>query len=180
MSGQHFLDIDTTTGQMVRRTALQTSAGAGDANKIPRTGADGKLDASFMPSTGSESAETIQASESLAAGDWINIHAVSGARRVRKALATDATRPVHGFVTEVVTSGANATVYTRGINASVVTTGFVAADVGSPVFLSAATSGGCTKTAPSTSGNLVQRIGYVIEVGATVRVQMDMSYIVTL
>lgn len=33
-------------------TAIATSAGAGDANKLVRTGADGKLDSSLMPTSG--------------------------------------------------------------------------------------------------------------------------------
>ena len=181
MSGQYFLDINTTTGNLERKTAIDTSSGAGDANKIPRTGADGKLSSSFLPAAGEGSSESIVASENLAAGDWINIHEVSGSRRVRKALASDATKPVHGYVTAAVSSSANATVYTSGINGSVSTTGFVAADVGKPAFLSAATSGGCTKTPPSAAGNIIQRTGYVVEVGGSnVRVQFEPTQPITL
>lgn len=180
MSGQFFLDINTTTGEITRRTAIQQSTGATDADKILRTGADGKLDSSFLPASGSDSSETIQASEALAAGDWVNIHEVGGARRVRKAVAADTTKPAHGFVTAAVSSGANASVYTSGINAMVATTGFVAADVGKAIFLSAATSGGCAKTPPASTGNIVQRLGFMAEFGGTVRVKIDMSYLVTL
>jgi len=174
-----FLDVDTTTGEIVRKTGIAVSSGAGDANKIIMTGPDGKIDNSFLPSI-ADSAETIQAAEALAAGDFVNIYDVSGNRRVRKALATDNTKNAHGYVLMAVNSGANATVYTRGI-ASVAPTGFTAADVGKPVFLSATTAGGVTKTPPNSPGNIVQRLGYVIEVSASaVRVQIDMSYIVRL
>ncbi|MBX0328259.1 hypothetical protein K2Z83_11285 [Oscillochloris sp. ZM17-4] len=178
-SGQYFLDVDTTTGEIVRQTAIQQSTGATDADKILRTGPDGKLDSSFLPST-SDSSETIQASEALSAGDWVNIYNVSGSRRVQKALATDNTKPAHGYVSAAVNSGANASVFTRGINPVVPLSGFTTADVGKPVFLSAGTSGGVTKTPPGAAGNIVQRLGFVVEVGATVRVQIDMSYIVKL
>ncbi len=180
MSSSTYLDINVSTGEIVRRTGIASSTGSGDANKIIMTGADGKLDASLLPSI-TESAETIVASEALAAGDFVNIHEVSGNRRVRKAIATDNTKPAHGFVTSAVTAGADATVYLRGINTAVPTTGFVASDLGRPVFLSASTAGGVTKTAPSSAGNIVQRLGFVVEVGTSaVRVLLDMSYIVRL
>lgn len=178
-SGRYFLDVDLATGEIIRQDAIQVSAGAADADKVFRTGADGKLDSSFLPST-SDSAETIQATEALAVGDFLNIYEVAGARRVRKALATDNTKPAHGYVNAVVSSGSSATVFTRGINALVALSGFTTADAGKPVFLSASTSGGVSKTPPGTTGNIVQRLGFVIEVGATVRVQLDMSYIVKL
>ncbi|NNJ10595.1 hypothetical protein EKD04_009665 [Chloroflexales bacterium ZM16-3] len=175
-----FLDINLTTGVIERQTPITTSAGAGDAGKIPAVGADGKLDPSLMPATGGDSSETITTSEALAAGDWINIHQVSNVRRVRKALGTDTTKPVHGFVNTAVNSGADAAVYTRGVNGSVPLSGFTVADAGVPVFLSAGTSGGCTKTPPSAAGNIVQRLGFVVEVAGVVRVQMDVSMIVKL
>jgi hypothetical protein len=178
-SGRYFLDVDLTTGEIIRNDAIQVSAGAGDADKILRTGADGKIDTSFMPST-SDSSETIQASEALNQGDFINIYDVSGSRRVRKALATDNTKPAHGYVNAAVSSGASAAVFTRGVNAFVATSGFTSADSGKPVFLSATTSGGISKIPPSASGNIVQRLGFVVEIGGTVRVQLDMSYIVKL
>jgi hypothetical protein len=180
VSSQTFLDINTTTGEIERKTALATSSGATDANKIIRTGADGKLDPSLMPSTGSDTAEAITTSEALAAGDWVNIYVTGGARRVRKALATDGTKPAHGFVTAVVNNGAEATVYTQGENGKVPLTGFTANDAGLAVFLSAATAGACTKTPPADAGNIIQRIGYVLEVGATVRVHLDVSSLVKL
>lgn len=179
-SSQYFLDVNTTTGEIERRTAIATSAGAGDANLIPRTGSDGKLDASFMPATGGESAETITASEAIAAGDWVNFHQVGGARRIRKAVAADGTKPAHGYVTAAVSGGADGSVFTKGINGAVALTGFTTSDVGLAVFLSAGTSGGCTRTPPSGAGNIVQRLGFVAEVAGTVRVQLDMSYIIKL
>lgn len=180
MPNPYFLDVDTTTGEIVRRTAIQQSTGAADADMILRTGSDGKLDSSFLPAAGSDSSETIQASEALAAGDWVNIHDVSGSRRVRKALAADNTKPAHGYVTASVNSGANAAVFTSGVNGSVPLTGFTAADSGKAIFLSAGTSGGCTKTPPTGAGNVVQRLGYVVEISSTLRVRLDMSYIVKL
>jgi hypothetical protein len=178
MAGSTYVDINTTTGELERKTAINASTGATDADKIARLNASGEWDVSMIPSTAGTSAETIQASEDLAAGDFVNVHETGGARRVQKALATDTTKPAHGYVTATVSSGANATVYLTGINANVALTGFTTSDVGKPVFLSAGTSGGVTKTPPTSTGNLLQRLGYIVEVAGTVRVQLDMSYAV--
>ncbi|RRR75278.1 MAG: hypothetical protein EI684_05085 [Candidatus Viridilinea halotolerans] len=175
------MDMNTIIGEMERREAIATSAGATDGNKILRTRAlDGKIDESFLPASGGVSAETVIASESLAAGDWIHFHVVSGQRRIRRANAADNTKPAQGYVTTACNSGEGAQVFTSGINGSVATTGFVAGDVGVSVFLSATTSGGCSKTPPSTTGNVVQRLGFVAEVGGSVRVQFDKSPVVRL
>jgi hypothetical protein len=100
----------------------------------------------------------IQASENLAAGDFVNVHD-SGGSRVRKASATAAGREVHGFVKVSVTSGNNATVFFAGTNDSV--TGQTAGTV----FMSA-TDGLATSTPPSSAGNVVQRIGFAISATA--------------
>lgn len=170
-SARTFLDIDTTTGDIIRRQAITTSAGAGDANKIPAVGADGKFDASFIPDA-TANVETIQASETIPSQSYVNIHNVSGSRRVRLANAADNTKPANGFVATGVSSGANASVQTGGV-AAMSATGFAAGDETKIVFLSSSTSGGGTKTPPSSSGNLVQALGSVIEVSSNVRVQLN-------
>jgi hypothetical protein len=101
---------------------------------------------------------TIAASENLAAGDFVNVHDSSGAK-VRKADATTAGKEAHGFVLAVVTSGNNATVYFEGTN-----TGVSGATPG-PVYLSA-TAGLTAATAPSSSGNVVQRVGVAVSATA--------------
>ena len=88
--------------------ATVTSAGAGDADKITALDASGRLDSSVMPVGIGADTATIQTSEALASGDYINIHDVAGAFRVRKADATTAGKEAHGFVLAAVGSGANA------------------------------------------------------------------------
>jgi len=136
---------------------VTASAGAGDAGKLPKLGGDGRLDLSFLPPGVGADVATIQASENLASGDFVNIHN-SGGARVRKADATTAGKEAHGFVLAAVTSGQNATVYFEATNTG------VTGQTPGPVFLST-TPGQATSTAPSASGNVVQRIGFAT--GAT-------------
>jgi hypothetical protein len=83
---------------------------------------------------------------------------------------TDNTKPAQGFVLASYASSATATVYLAGVNTAIPVGTYVAADVGKPVFLS--TSGGTTLTPPSTTGNLLQQVGWVDVVGTTVSVNL--------
>jgi hypothetical protein len=139
-------------GTLTEQLAPGTSAGATDANKIPALDASGRLDVSFMPTGIGADTAVIQASEALTAGAPVNIHNVAGAFRVRLADATTAGKEADGFVLSAVASGANATVYFEGNNAS------VTGQVPGPVYLGT-TAGTYTATAPSASGNVVQRLG---------------------
>jgi hypothetical protein len=137
--------------------ATASSAGAGDAAKVVQLDGTGRIDSTMMPVGIGADTAAIQASENLAAGDFVNIHNSAGAR-VRKADATTAGKEAHGFVTAAVTSGNTATVYFEGTNAN------VTGQTPGPVFL-ATTAGTATATAPSAAGNVVQRIGFAT--GAT-------------
>lgn len=130
-----------------------SSAGAGDSGKLPALDAAGKLDNSFMPTGIGADTQSIVSSENLAAGDLVNVWNDSGTPKVRKADATTAGKEAHGFVLSAVTAPAAATVYFEGNNAQV--TGLTAG----PQFLST-TPGIATVTAPSGSGNVVQRVGF--------------------
>lgn len=146
-----YLYINTTNGQITEREAITTSAGAGDAGKIPATDGSGRLDLSFMPTGVGPDTQTITASEALAAGDLVNVHDSSGAK-VRKADATAVGKEAHGFVLASVSNGASATVYFEGS-----ITGLSSLTAGN-MFLST-TPGVATSTPPSGSGNVVQKIG---------------------
>ncbi|MGD9687235.1 MAG: hypothetical protein AB7U43_09725 [Desulfobacter sp.] len=135
-----------------------SSAGAGDSGKLPALDGAGRLDASFMPTGIGADVGTIEASEALAAGDFVNIYDATGAK-CRKADATVAGKEAHGFVLAAVDSGNNATVYFEGTNTQ------VSGQTPGRVFL-ATTAGQATATAPSGSGNVVQRIGIAISATA--------------
>jgi hypothetical protein len=111
----------------------------------------------MMPTGIGADTALIAATEALAAGDFVNVYNSSGAK-CRKADASTAGKEAHGFVLAAVDSGNNATVYFEGTNTQV--TGHTPG----VVFLSA-TPGLATTTAPSSAGNVVQRIGFAT--GAT-------------
>lgn len=152
MAGNKY--IANSSGSLAEVAATQTSAGAGDANKIVALDATGRLDTSLMPTGIGADTASIQASENLAAGDFVNIWN-SGGARVRKADAATAGKEAHGFVLAAVTSPASATVYFEGRNNQ------VSGQTPGVVFLST-TPGIATATAPSSAGNVVQKIGVAV------------------
>jgi len=129
-----------------------SSAGAGDSGKVVALDGSGRIDSTMMPVGIGADTASITASEALAAGDFVNIWNSSGAK-ARKADATVSGKEAHGFVLSAVSNAATATVYFEGSN-----TGVTGQTPGS-VFLST-TAGLATSTAPSASGNVVQRIGF--------------------
>ena len=131
--------------------SVTTSAGAGDSGKVVALDGAGKIDSTMMPTGVGADTQTITASEALSAGDLVNVHNSSGAK-VRKADATTAGKEAHGFVLAGVSNGASATVYFEGT-----ITGLSSLTAG--VQYLSTTAGASTATAPSGSGNAVQRVG---------------------
>lgn len=151
--------IASVSGQLTEVNGLATSAGAGDAGKIVQTDGTGRIDATLMPVGIGADTQVITTSEALAAGDFVNIHNVTGNARARKADAATAGKEANGFVLAGFGSGAAATVYFEGTNTQ------VTGQTPGPVFLSA-TAGLATSTAPSTAGQVVQRIGFSVSATA--------------
>lgn len=129
-----------------------TSAGAGDSGKVVALDGSGRIDSTMMPVGIGADTATVTTSEALAAGDFVNIWDNSGAK-CRKADATVAGKEAHGFVLSAAGSGAPASVLFEGSNTG------VTGQTPGVVFLST-TAGVATTTAPSGSGNVVQRIGF--------------------
>ena len=159
MALQKFLSL--INGVITSITAVDTSAGVADAGKLVALDITGKLADTLMPLGVGTDVLVAPASEALAAGDAVNIWADTGTVKIRKANATDATKPAHGFVKAAVESASNASVYFEGVNAQL--TGLT---VGSRYYLSAATPGAITATPPAVAGNVVQYIGTPHAVGA--------------
>jgi hypothetical protein len=151
--------------------AIQSSAGAGDAGKIPALDSSGRLDSSMLPTGVGADTASVQASENLSAGDFVNIWDSGGNFRVRRADASTTGKQADGFVLSAVTSGANATVYFEGSNTAV--TGATPGEQ----FLSDSTPGGFTATVPTGSGKIAQKVG--IAVSATV-INFDKGVPITL
>jgi hypothetical protein len=139
--------------------AKVVSAGVGDSGKIVQLDGSGRIDPSVLPVGVGQEVASVQASEALTAGNWVNIHNMTGAFRVRKADATVAGKQAHGFVLASVASGANAQVFLEGTNTAV--TGQTPGDV----FLGT-TAGLGAAAAPSGSGNVVQRLGVALSATA--------------
>ncbi len=129
-----------------------SSAGAGDAGKIVALDGAGRIDSTMLPVGVGADTQSITASENLAAGDLVNIWNNSGAK-VRKADATVAGKEAHGFVLSAVSSAATATVYFEGTNTAV-------SGLTPGVQFLATTAGTTSSTAPSGTGNIVQRVGF--------------------
>lgn len=155
MATQKILVLDATTNLPKELTPNTTSAGGADAGKIPALNASGVLDSTLLPAGIGSASQIFPTSEALTAGALVNIFDVTGTATARNANATDATKPAQGFVLAATTSPANATVYFPGQ----IVTGVSGLTTGAPVYLSAATSGAVTPTAPSTTGNLIQQVG---------------------
>ena len=116
----------------------------------------GFLAVSLLPTGVGPDTATLTASEALSAGSFINVWNNAGTPSARKADASVSGKEAHGFVLSAFASGAQALVYFYGRNTAV--TGQTAG----PVYLSAATPGGATSTAPSGAGQTVQRIGVAV------------------
>jgi hypothetical protein len=154
MSTNKFLGL--VSGVRTLFTAIASSAGVADANKIIATDSTGKIDSTLMPAGIGAATESMVASEALTAGDFVNIWLDTGTRKARKADASNG-RAANGFVTANVALNANATVILQGANTSL--TGLT---VGSRYFLSATTPGGSTLTAPTTSSHIIQELGIAV------------------
>lgn len=141
------------TGKIKEAATVQSSAGAGDADKIPSLDGTGRLSDTFMPVGIGADTKSILASENLAAGDLVNVYDNTGTPNVRKADASSTGKEATGFVLSAVTSGNNATVYFEGIITGL--SGITAVDY----YLSGSTAGQATATPVSTSGYITQRIG---------------------
>ena len=135
--------------------AKSTSAGAADAGKLPQLGGDGRLSLTMMPAGFGDDVKSILASEALAAGNLVNVWNDAGVAKLRKADATTAGKEAHGFVLSAVAAGASGAMYFEGANTGV--TGLVPG----LLFLSA-TAGLTASTAPTGSGNIVQRVGFAV------------------
>jgi len=150
--------IRNNAGTLTEKEATVVSAGAGDAGEIVALDNTGKLDNSVLPVGIGADTAVVTAGEALAAGDFVNIYNDTGAK-VRKADATTAGKEAHGFVLESVDNGDPATVYFEGTNTQ------VSGATAGIVFL-ATSAGGFTSTAPSSTGNVVQKLGVAISATA--------------
>lgn len=142
------LDLSITNGKV-------QSTGASDSGKLAALDGSGRLDVSVMPVGLGADTCSATASESLAAGDFVNIYNNGGVVTMRKADATTNGKPANGFVLAAVSQNNVGQAYLAGQNTAV--TGQVAGEV----FLQI-TAGKAGATVPSASGNAVQSVGVAV------------------
>lgn len=145
--------LTRVAGKTKQGIGISESAGAGDQNKLISTNSSGELDATFLPAGVGADTISVEASENLAAGDFVSLWNDGGTLKVRKADATTAGKEADGFVLAAVTSGNNATVYREGTNSQV--SGLT---IGDEYWLST-TAGLPTDTSPAADGNVSQFLG---------------------
>lgn len=151
MAGKSFIRL--VSGVMQQVLGVQTSAGAGNAGDIVALDSNGRIDNSMMPVGIGADTVTATATESLNAGDWVNLYNNAGSLGVRKADATTSGKEADGFVLSAFSSSATATIYKEGTNTQV--SGLTP---GTDLFITT-TPGVASSTAPSGAGNVVQRVG---------------------
>jgi hypothetical protein len=148
---QKFITLVNGTQKLVD-AGVDISTGATDAGKPVVLKSDGTIHESMMPTGIGADIKILIASEAIGAGKFVNIYDNATVATVRLADATTAGKQAHGFVLSAVTQGGNATVYFEGNDNAI--TGATAGNV----YLST-TPGGFTSTPPSTTGNIVQKVG---------------------
>lgn len=153
MAAKKFLRV--VAGIVTEILGVQTSAGAANAGDIPALNDSGVLDITMMPAGVGAQTKVATASEALTAGNWVNVYNNAGVTTVRKADATTAGKECNGFVLAAISNGSTGTVYLSGTNNQV-----TGKTIGR-LFLST-TAGGDSASAPSSSGNVVQELGYAI------------------
>lgn len=159
MAGNKYLDLNAN-GSIQEVISTDASAGAGDAGEIVALDSTGRIDQSMMPVGLGADIANLVTSESLSAGDYVNVYDDTGTPTARKADATTVGKEADGFVLEAVTSPAAVNVYFEGTNDQV-----TGQTVGATVFLQT-TAGGGAATVPSASGNVVQRLGRALSATA--------------
>lgn len=151
MAGNKYLKVGTSG--IEEQAAIDTSAGAGDAGKIPALDGTGRLALNMMPAGIGVATKSIVASEAISAGNLVNIWNDAGTPKIRKADAAT-NKPANGFVVAGVASAASGEVYFEGEVSGL--SGLVAGRY----YLSTTVPGGVQTTIPTTAGHIVQSVGW--------------------
>lgn len=160
-----YLDVATGGNGLQQKIAIREASGGDDSDVLVRLNASGKVDVTLLPSAalGGETTKAIVASESVSAGDLVNVFNDSGTLKVRKATAASTPKPAVGIADTSGGIGDSITVRLgRSFDVTDTSHGF-AIGVENPIFLSAATPGAMTQTAPSGVGVGLQRVGYATD-----------------
>lgn len=158
-NGQKETGVGTVgTGTLERTTFISSSTGA-RLNLPAGTHYIGVTTNSLSFTVNSYAIDAVTASETLAAGDMVNLYTLTGDLRIRKADGSDTTKPINGYVRSAITSGAAGEVYQIGI-----VSGLTGLTPGGDCWLSQATAGAVTQTAPNEAitGKIIQMAGKAV------------------
>lgn len=151
MPGDAYLKLGAS-GAATEQRSIQTSAGAGDAGKIPALDTAGRMASNMMPLGIVPETVSFVAFEDLTAGNNVNLFLSSGVLKGRKADNSNA-RQAHCFVNAAVATAATGVGYTEGVNSDL--SGMT---IGVEQMLG--TSGGRTESVPSAGATtIVQHLG---------------------
>lgn len=153
------------TGGFDEVTPKTVSAGAADAGKLFVPGPSGQWDESLLPSA--DGARAIMASETLSAGDFVNVFADGGVPKLRRADASGIATRAHGFVKTGAAEGETVKFYESGL-----ASGFSGLNIGATYFLSDTAPGEAAATVPAATGHIAQVVG--VAMSAT-EIQVDIS-----
>jgi len=142
-------------GDLGVKTTIQESAGAGDADKIPATGADGKLDLTFLPDAIQPISHSGTFGGTVAAGKFIFADSAD-AYKIKAATNTGVATKAGGFVMAGGAADDPATYYSGGK-----VTGLTGITANAKYYLD--TAGGYTTTAPTAAGSIVQVVAIGID-----------------
>lgn len=151
--------LQQLNGRLKQIGATVISSGAGNGGDLVALTDAGVLDISLMPSGIGPTTWTGPTTEAIGAGKLVNVYWNGGVASARLADASTAGKRAVGFATAAAASGATITINFAGQNAA------VSGLSGPDVFLST-TQGGVTSTAPSGSGQVVQRVGVAASAAA--------------
>jgi hypothetical protein len=150
--------LDRASGKFVQKSAIEQSAGAGDAGKLVKLDAQGLLDETFFPDGIGIDAVTITAVGNLSQWDLVNIYLVAAATPPdvlsgRKADAGTNKYVAHAYCPAAIDDGNTGTVYLDG---SITDSGLTP---GAAYYLSD-TPGEYTATPVTGAGKICQKIGF--------------------
>jgi hypothetical protein len=162
MATQKFITIDST-GKKILKGAIDTSTGVTDAGKLVGLNNDGKVDISMIPTSVGKVGCILTLSETITAGDWVNVFTDGTDYKARLADVSDSAKVCHGYATANGVAGDNVLIMFEGLNDYLPTTGLVN---GNGYFLG--TLGKSVASPDLTlSAKFVQPLGYCVNTSAS-------------
>lgn len=150
MAGNKYLSLNG--GDLQQVASVNSSAGAGDANKVVSLNASGKIDETMLSDNPSA---VMTASEALDAGDFVNIWLDGADPRIRKATNTGIGTKAHGFVENSISQDADGIV----ILGEGVLSGLSSLTIGATYYLGTGGDIVAVGSLPTSTSNIVQELG---------------------